>query len=145
MSRIGRKPVARTGRRQGRGERPGGLGGRPQRQVEWEFRPEIRVEHDAAAKALNVSRSSDCALWTVPPRLDPRAVLQNMMVAGTFELPEAQLDRFMLCHRLEYPSADDEKDIYRRQLNMGLQRQEGGGAVPNRLRYDRIESGMRHR
>ena len=50
--------------------------------------------------------------------------------AGTFELPEAQLDRFMLCHRLHYPSADEEKDVYRRQLNMGLQRQEGGGAVP---------------
>src|SRR5438093_3374259 len=25
--------------------------------------------------------------------------------SGTFELPEAQLDRFMLCHRLDYPSA----------------------------------------
>ena len=23
--------------------------------------------------------------------------------SGTFELPEAQLDRFMMCHRLEYP------------------------------------------
>src|ERR1044071_2718368 len=29
--------------------------------------------------------------------------------SGTFELPEAQLDRFMLCHRLEFPSADQEK------------------------------------
>src|SRR6187549_3046278 len=50
--------------------------------------------------------------------------------SGTFELPEAQLDRFMLCHRLVYPTADQEKDIYRRQLNMGLRRQEDGGAVP---------------
>src|SRR5437588_483139 len=25
--------------------------------------------------------------------------------SGTFELPEAQLDRFMLCHRLDYPSS----------------------------------------
>ncbi|MFM9961689.1 MAG: AAA family ATPase [Planctomycetaceae bacterium] len=50
--------------------------------------------------------------------------------AGTFELPEAQLDRFMLCHRLHYPTAEEEKDIYRRQLNMGLRRQEDGGAVP---------------
>src|SRR5262245_1159351 len=25
--------------------------------------------------------------------------------SGTFELPEAQLDRFMLCHRLDYPAA----------------------------------------
>lgn len=58
--------------------------------------------------------------------------------AGTFELPEAQLDRFMLCHRLHYPTAEDEKDIYRRQLNMGLQRHEGGGAVPKSA-FDMIE------
>ena len=59
--------------------------------------------------------------------------------AGTFELPEAQLDRFMLCHRLRYPSLDEEKDIYQRQLNMGLNRPEGGGAVP-RSAFDMIES-----
>jgi MoxR-like ATPase len=58
--------------------------------------------------------------------------------AGTFELPEAQLDRFMLCHRLHYPSIDEEKDIYHRQLNMGLNRQEGGGAVP-RSAFDMID------
>jgi MoxR-like ATPase len=58
--------------------------------------------------------------------------------AGTFELPEAQLDRFMLCHRLHYPSSDEEKEIYDRQLNMGLSRQEGGGAVP-RSAFDMIE------
>ncbi len=58
--------------------------------------------------------------------------------AGTFELPEAQLDRFMLCHRLHYPTAAEEKDIYRRQLNMGLRRQEGGGAVPKSA-FDMIE------
>jgi len=58
--------------------------------------------------------------------------------AGTFELPEAQLDRFMLCHRLHYPTADEEKDIYRRQLNMGLRRQDDGGAVPKSA-FDMIE------
>jgi MoxR-like ATPase len=44
----------------------------------------------------------------------------------------------MLCHRLEYPTVEDEKDIYRRQLNMGLRRQEGGGAVPKSA-FDMIE------
>lgn len=58
--------------------------------------------------------------------------------AGTFELPEAQLDRFMLCHRLHYPTSDEEKDIYRRQLNMGLRRQEDGGAVPKSA-FDMID------
>ena len=32
--------------------------------------------------------------------------------AGTFELPEAQLDRFMLCHRLDYPSIEEEKEVF---------------------------------
>jgi MoxR-like ATPase len=49
--------------------------------------------------------------------------------AGTFELPEAQLDRFMLCHRINYPSAEQEEEVLRRQLKMGLKRVEGG-AVP---------------
>src|SRR5688572_3577394 len=49
--------------------------------------------------------------------------------SGTFELPEAQLDRFMLCHRLNYPTATQEEEVLRRQLKMGLKRTEGG-AMP---------------
>src|SRR5688572_12514820 len=49
--------------------------------------------------------------------------------SGTFELPEAQLDRFMLCHRLHYPNAREEEEILRRQLHLGLRR-EDRGAVP---------------
>ena len=49
--------------------------------------------------------------------------------SGTFELPEAQLDRFMLCHRLDYPSSGEEEDVLRRSLTLGLQRTDGG-AVP---------------
>src|SRR6267143_2878875 len=40
--------------------------------------------------------------------------------SGTFELPEAQLDRFMLCHRLHYPDVSEEREILRRQLLLGL-------------------------
>jgi MoxR-like ATPase len=49
--------------------------------------------------------------------------------SGTFELPEAQLDRFMLCHRLVYPSVEEEEGIVNQQLSLGLRR-EKGGAVP---------------
>src|SRR6188474_1768252 len=49
--------------------------------------------------------------------------------AGTFELPEAQLDRFMLCHRLYYPSAKEEEEILNRTLALGLRKDEHG-AVP---------------
>ncbi len=49
--------------------------------------------------------------------------------AGTFELPEAQLDRFMLCHRLTYPTPDEETEVVRRSLKLRLKRQ-GDGAVP---------------
>ena len=48
--------------------------------------------------------------------------------AGTFELPEAQLDRFMLLHRLEYPTPEEERVILRRNADLGVQRR-GGGAV----------------
>ncbi|MBX3352322.1 MAG: MoxR family ATPase [Phycisphaeraceae bacterium] len=49
--------------------------------------------------------------------------------AGTFELPEAQLDRFMLRHRLTYPTPDEEAEVVRRSLALKLKRQ-GDGAVP---------------
>lgn len=67
--------------------------------------------------------------------------------AGTFELPEAQLDRFMLCHRLEYPTSDQEAEVLRRSLSYGLQRTDSsansntpaGGAVP-RSAFDSIST-----
>jgi MoxR-like ATPase len=48
--------------------------------------------------------------------------------AGTFELPEAQLDRFMLLHRLEYLTAEQEKEVLRRNTQLGVRR-DGKGAV----------------
>ena len=57
--------------------------------------------------------------------------------SGTFELPEAQLDRFLLYHRLDYPSVQQEEEILRRQLAMGLKKDESGGAVP-RTAFDMI-------
>ncbi len=63
--------------------------------------------------------------------------------AGTFALPEAQLDRFMLCHRLTYPEPDDETEVVRRSLKLKLLRQ-GEGAVPMSA-FDAItESGLLH-
>lgn len=50
--------------------------------------------------------------------------------SGTFELPEAQLDRFMMCHRLGYPSQSEEEQIVTQQMNLGLKRTEDGGALP---------------
>jgi MoxR-like ATPase len=55
---------------------------------------------------------------------------------GTFELPEAQLDRFMLCHRLDYPPREDEVHILNQSLSLGLARDDRG-AVPETA-FDRI-------
>lgn len=55
---------------------------------------------------------------------------------GTFELPEAQLDRFMLCHRLDYPTHGDEVRILQQSLSLGLSRDDRG-AVPQSA-FDRI-------
>ena len=49
--------------------------------------------------------------------------------AGTFELPEAQLDRFMLCHRLDYPSAEEEKEVLRRNMALGVRREDQGAVA----------------
>ncbi|MHC5021593.1 MAG: AAA family ATPase [Planctomycetota bacterium] len=57
--------------------------------------------------------------------------------AGTFELPEAQLDRFMLCHRLDYPTPDEEREVLMRNLKLGVRR-EGKGAVAN-TEFDKVE------
>jgi len=49
--------------------------------------------------------------------------------AGTFELPEAQLDRFMLVHRLQYPTPDEEREILVRNAALGVRRQDKGAIV----------------
>ena len=49
--------------------------------------------------------------------------------SGTFELPEAQLDRFMLCHRLQYPRPEEEREVLKRNLALGVKRDESGGAI----------------
>lgn len=59
--------------------------------------------------------------------------------AGTFELPEAQLDRFMMCHRLSYPPHEDEVQIINQSVSLGLNRGEGG-AVPQTA-FDLIRDG----
>ena len=49
--------------------------------------------------------------------------------SGTFELPEAQLDRFMLCHRLSYPTPDEEREILRRNAALGIRREDRGAVA----------------
>jgi MoxR-like ATPase len=49
--------------------------------------------------------------------------------SGTFELPEAQLDRFMLCHRLGYPTPEEEEEILRRNLRLGISKKDGGAVA----------------
>ena len=61
--------------------------------------------------------------------------------AGTFELPEAQLDRFMLRHRLTYPTPVEEAEVVRRSLGLKLKRQ-GDGAVPMSA-FDAIDGSQR--
>ena len=57
--------------------------------------------------------------------------------AGTFELPEAQLDRFMLLHRLEYLKPEEEKEVLRRNAKLGVRR-DGKGAVA-RTEFDVLD------
>jgi len=57
--------------------------------------------------------------------------------SGTFELPEAQLDRFLLCHRLDYPTVDEEREVIRRNMALGVRREQQGAIV--RTEFDVLE------
>ncbi|MBX3441428.1 MAG: MoxR family ATPase [Planctomyces sp.] len=59
--------------------------------------------------------------------------------SGTFELPEAQLDRFMLCHRLDYPEPAEEREILKRNLALGVRREDKGAVA--RTEFDVLEEG----
>ena len=67
------------------------------------------------------------------------ATQNPLEMEGTYVLPEAQLDRFMLCHRLSYPAAGEEEEVLRRTLKLGL-REDGRGAVP-RTSFDLLSRG----
>jgi len=54
----------------------------PKGKLQWEFRPEVSVEHDASAKTLTVSRHNDERLARALHGLT-RAMVQNMMVGVT--------------------------------------------------------------
>lgn len=58
--------------------------------------------------------------------------------SGTFELPEAQLDRFMLCTRLDYPSPDEESEVLRRNMRLGVRREDRGAVA--RTEFDVLDS-----
>src|SRR6516225_7749206 len=57
--------------------------------------------------------------------------------SGTFELPEAQLDRFMLCTRLDYPTADQEREVLRRNMQLGVRREDRGAVA--RTEFDVLD------
>ncbi len=57
--------------------------------------------------------------------------------AGTFELPEAQLDRFMMLHRLTYPTATEEREILTRNAGLGIDVQDKGAVV--KTEFDVLE------
>jgi MoxR-like ATPase len=57
--------------------------------------------------------------------------------SGTFELPEAQLDRFMLCHRLDYPTPTEEREVLKRNMALGVRREDRGAIA--RTEFDILD------
>ena len=66
------------------------------------------------------------------------ATLNPVEQSGTFELPEAQLDRFMLCHRLDYPSRHEEKEVLKRNAELGIRREDRGAVA--RTEFDVLDN-----
>jgi len=75
--------------------------------------------------------------FTLPSPFLVIATQNPVEQAGTFELPEAQLDRFMLRHRLQYPTPAEELEVLRRNMALGVRRV-GTGAVA-RTEFDVME------
>jgi MoxR-like ATPase len=75
--------------------------------------------------------------FTLPAPFLVIATQNPIEQAGTFELPEAQLDRFMLCHRLHYPTPDEEREILRRNMQLGVRREDRGAIA--RTEFDIID------
>ena len=68
--------------------------------------------------------------FTLPSPFLVIATQNPVEQAGTFDLPEAQLDRFLMRHRLGYLDSDDEAEVLRRALKLKLIRAKDGGAMP---------------
>lgn len=75
--------------------------------------------------------------FTLPAPFLVIATQNPIEQSGTFELPEAQLDRFMLCHRLVYPTPEEEKEILRRNASLGIRTEEKGAVA--RTEFDILD------
>jgi len=69
------------------------------------------------------------ATYTLPAPFLVIATQNPVEQSGTFELPEAQLDRFLLCHRFHYPTLTEEREILRRNALLGIRRQDRGAVA----------------
>ncbi len=58
--------------------------------------------------------TADTATYPLPRPFLVLATQNPIELEGTFPLPEAQLDRFLMSLRLGYPGAAEERDIFRR-------------------------------
>ena len=67
--------------------------------------------------------------YTLPAPFLVIATQNPVEQSGTFELPEAQLDRFMLLHRLQYPTPEEEREVLRRNAALGIQAEDRGAVV----------------
>lgn len=67
--------------------------------------------------------------FTLPAPFLVIATQNPVEQAGTFELPEAQLDRFMLCHRLDYPQPGEEREVLKRNMALGIRKEDRGAVV----------------
>ena len=75
--------------------------------------------------------------FTLPAPFLVIATQNPVEQAGTFELPEAQLDRFLMCHRLDYPTHDEEREVLKRNMTLGVERKEQGAVV--QTEFDLLE------
>ena len=76
--------------------------------------------------------------YPLPPMFLVMATQNPLEQSGTYPLPEAQLDRFLLHVLIDYPSAEQERSI----LDMDLAAGEGGGDRADAETHTRIDAAV---
>lgn len=84
-----------------------------------------------AERQITVGKRS----YPLPPLFTVMATQNPIEQEGTYPLPEAQLDRFLLHLELDYPDADTERKILRLTRNESM---EGEARMPQPLSQDAI-------
>ena len=101
-----------------------------------------RAPEKVQSALLEVMQERQVTIGNNTYKLDPPFLVlatQNPVEqGGTYELPEAQMDRFMLKINITYPSLEEERSIIRRNINPETDQSEPAFSIDHILRIQEL-------